>query len=115
MYKTTESDVSPHTTPTKTPTASGERQPPTTPKEEMSPAPPRSWQLLRTKLREHPFDPDAWNTLVESGGDMEQIRDTYESLLKVYPNTVCPLPLLFPFPTAVIQMSLVSVRLRSLI
>jgi cleavage stimulation factor subunit 3 len=95
-----------------------QRQPsPTTPttKEEKSPAmpaPPRSeWQMLRDKLREHVFDSDGWNRLVElaeNDGDMEQIKETYESLLEVYPNTVCPLPRLFTFSIGMKQVSLFS-------
>jgi cleavage stimulation factor subunit 3 len=53
---------------------------------------PSEWHVLREKLREHPHDPDAWNKLVdlaEARGDIEQIKQTYEALLEVYPNTVC--------------------------
>ena|SRR6267154_3791752 len=50
------------------------------------------WHVLREKLREHPHDPEGWNRLVdlaEARGDIEQIKQTYEALLEVYPNTVC--------------------------
>jgi hypothetical protein len=54
---------------------------------------PRSeWQILRDQLRENPHDPEGWNKLVEiaeNNLDPEQIKDTYESLLEIYPNTVC--------------------------
>lgn len=53
---------------------------------------PSEWHVLREKLREHPHDPEGWNKLVdlaEARGDIEQIKQTYEALLEVYPNTVC--------------------------
>jgi len=53
---------------------------------------PSEWHVLREKLREHPHDPEGWNKLVdlaEVRGDIEQIKQTYEALLEVYPNTVC--------------------------
>ncbi|KAH7881852.1 hypothetical protein F5I97DRAFT_1818069 [Phlebopus sp. FC_14] len=52
--------------------------------------PPSEWHALREKLREHPQDPEGWNKLVdlaENGGDLEQIKQTYEALLETYPNT----------------------------
>jgi hypothetical protein len=61
-----------------------------------TPPPPRSeWQILRDKLRENPYDPEGWNKLVElaeNSGELEEIKETYESLLEVYPNTVCHSP-----------------------
>ncbi|KAG2111422.1 hypothetical protein BD769DRAFT_1630282 [Suillus cothurnatus] len=48
------------------------------------------WHVLREKLREQPHDPDGWNKLVdlaEARGEIEQIKQTYEALLEVYPNT----------------------------
>jgi cleavage stimulation factor subunit 3 len=53
---------------------------------------PSEWHVLREKLREHPHDPEGWNKLVdlaEARSDIEQIKQTYEALLEVYPNTVC--------------------------
>jgi cleavage stimulation factor subunit 3 len=53
---------------------------------------PSEWHVLREKLREQPHDPDGWNKLVdlaEARGEIEQIKQTYEALLEVYPNTVC--------------------------
>ncbi|KAH7916661.1 hypothetical protein BJ138DRAFT_1074533 [Hygrophoropsis aurantiaca] len=52
--------------------------------------PPSEWHMLRSKLREAPYDPDGWNRLVdiaETAGDIEQIKETYEALLETYPNT----------------------------
>ncbi|KAG0697093.1 hypothetical protein DFH29DRAFT_165718 [Suillus ampliporus] len=51
---------------------------------------PSEWQVLREKLREQPHDPEGWNKLVdlaEARGEIEQIKQTYEALLEVYPNT----------------------------
>jgi cleavage stimulation factor subunit 3 len=57
------------------------------------PTVPRSeWETIRDQLREKPHDPSAWNKLVllaESSGDIEKIKESYEELLEVYPNTVC--------------------------
>ncbi|KAI0030401.1 Suf-domain-containing protein [Vararia minispora EC-137] len=57
-----------------------------------SPVQPQSeWDILRAQLKERPHDPDGWNQLVrfaEPSGDLEKIKDTYEGLLAVYPNTV---------------------------
>ncbi len=49
------------------------------------------WDALRTSLRESPHDTEGWNKLVrlaEDSGDLENIKEAYESLLKMYPNTV---------------------------
>ena len=58
-----------------------------------APTVPRSeWETIRDQLREKPYDPNAWNKLVqlaESSGDIEKIKESYEELLEVYPNTVC--------------------------
>ena len=54
--------------------------------------PPSEWNILHTSLSEKPYDPDGWRRLVEiaeTGGDVEQIKVTYEALLSIYPNTVC--------------------------
>jgi hypothetical protein len=68
------------------------------PKEEPQPAtavapgePVSEWDALRTSLRESPHDTEGWNKLVrlaEDSGDLEKIKEGYESLLKMYPNTV---------------------------
>jgi hypothetical protein len=67
-------------------------------KEEPQPAtvvapgePVSEWDALRTSLRESPHDTEGWNKLVrlaEDSGDLEKIKEAYESLLKMYPNTV---------------------------
>jgi len=68
------------------------------PKEEPQPTttaiqgePVSEWDALRASLRENPHDTEGWNKLVriaEDSGDLEKIKDAYESLLKMYPNTV---------------------------
>ncbi len=68
------------------------------PKEESQPAiavdpgePVSEWDALRTSLRETPHDTEGWNKLVrlaEDSGDLEKIKEAYECLLKMYPNTV---------------------------
>jgi hypothetical protein len=68
------------------------------PKEESQPAtavvpgePVSEWDALRTSLRESPHDTEGWNKLVrlaEDSGDLEKIKEAYECLLKMYPNTV---------------------------
>jgi hypothetical protein len=53
--------------------------------------PPSEWSILQTSLSEKRHDPDGWRRLVEiaeTGGDVEQIKATYEALLATYPNTV---------------------------
>ncbi|KAI9512750.1 hypothetical protein F5148DRAFT_1161352 [Russula earlei] len=67
------------------------------PQEEPQPSPAAfpeesvsEWDALRTSLRENPHDTEGWNKLVrlaEDSGDLEKIKDAYESLLKMYPNT----------------------------
>jgi len=55
--------------------------------------PPSEWSILHTSLSEKPHDPDGWRRLVEvaeTAGDVEQIKATYDALLAIYPNTVCP-------------------------
>ncbi|TFY78801.1 hypothetical protein EWM64_g5207 [Hericium alpestre] len=52
--------------------------------------PPSEWDVQRAQLREKPKDPEGWNRLVdlaESSGDLEKIKETYEALLEIYPNT----------------------------
>ena len=68
------------------------------PKEESQPTtavvpgePVSEWDALRTSLRESPHDTEGWNKLVrlaEDSGDLEEIKEAYECLLKMYPNTV---------------------------
>ncbi len=68
------------------------------PKEDPQPAtsvvpgePVTEWDALGTSLRETPHDTEGWNKLVrlaEDSGDLEKIKEGYESLLKMYPNTV---------------------------
>lgn len=53
--------------------------------------PPSEWDLLRAQLREKPHNPEGWNRLValaEESGDIEKVKDSYEALLEMYPNTV---------------------------
>jgi cleavage stimulation factor subunit 3 len=50
------------------------------------------WRTLGNILRAHPQDPEKWDKLVElaeSSGNIDVIKETYEGLLKTYPNTVC--------------------------
>jgi hypothetical protein len=61
---------------------------------EQNDAPQSEWDSLRAQLRESPLNPDGWLKLVElaeDSGDLEKIKETYESLLQTYPNTVCNL------------------------
>lgn len=67
------------------------------PKEEDVPQLPQlsEWETLRNRLRDSPHDPEGWTRLVElaeNSGEIKEIKETYESLLKTYPNTVCQLP-----------------------
>jgi len=97
--------VTPPTPQTASFTPKPEPQPqpvPVIPKEEPQPQPqpivtavqeePSSeWDALRTSLRENTHDIEGWNKLVqmaEDSGDLEKIKGAYESLLKMYPNTV---------------------------
>ena len=53
--------------------------------------PSSEWDAIRTSLRENTHDIEGWNKLVlmaEDSSDLEKIKDAYESLLKMYPNTV---------------------------
>jgi len=68
-----------------------------TPKEEETHQQPHlsEWESLRNRLRDNPYDPEGWCKLVElaeNSGEIEEIKETYESLLEIYPNTVCQLP-----------------------
>ncbi|KAH9978134.1 hypothetical protein BGW80DRAFT_1285995 [Lactifluus volemus] len=70
---------------------------PVLPKEEPQPATPSvteesvsEWDTLRASLRDNPHDTEGWNKLVrlaEDSADLEKIKEAYESLLKMYPNT----------------------------
>ncbi|KAI0301886.1 hypothetical protein B0F90DRAFT_1716130 [Multifurca ochricompacta] len=70
---------------------------PVPPKEDPQPVattipeePVSEWDTLRTSLRENPHDTEGWNKVVrlaEDSGDLERIKEAYESLLKMYPNT----------------------------
>jgi hypothetical protein len=54
-------------------------------------APATPFEGLQNHLREHPYDIVAWQDLVniaEDSGDLKLINTAYDSLLKVYPNTV---------------------------
>ncbi|GAW03677.1 cfia complex component [Lentinula edodes] len=47
-------------------------------------------EKLHLRLRQDPHDTEAWQRLiaeVEESGNLENIRDTYDALLKQYPNT----------------------------
>ena len=64
---------------------------PTTTTTTIQEEPVSEWEALRASLRENPHDTEGWNKLVrmaEDSGDLEKIKDAYESLLKMYPNTV---------------------------
>ena len=52
---------------------------------------PTELDALTAQRHKKPHDPDKWRkrvALAESSGDTEQIRTTYDALLKQYPNTV---------------------------
>lgn len=52
---------------------------------------PSEWDLLRAQLREKSHDPEGWNklaALAEESGDIEKVKESYEALLEMYPNTV---------------------------
>ncbi|KAJ7165605.1 Suf-domain-containing protein [Mycena crocata] len=52
--------------------------------------PPSDYDALMTRLQESPHDPESWKRLVdiaEHSGDIARIRQTYDALLKQYPNT----------------------------
>lgn len=49
------------------------------------------WDLQRARLQEAPYDTNLWNLLIEKAeesGDLEKIKQAYESLLEKYPNAV---------------------------
>ncbi|KAJ7735126.1 Suf-domain-containing protein, partial [Mycena maculata] len=52
--------------------------------------PPSDYDALLARLQESPHDPESWKRLVdlvETSGDLPRIRQTYNALLKQYPNT----------------------------
>lgn len=54
--------------------------------------PPTEYEALTAQLAEKPHNPDGWRRLVElaeNSGEVEKIRQTFDALLKQYPNTVC--------------------------
>ncbi|KAI0269339.1 hypothetical protein BC834DRAFT_624205 [Gloeopeniophorella convolvens] len=75
----------PEPQPTPTPPKEEPPQPVAAPEEPVS-----EWDALLKSLRENPHDIEGWNKLVrlaEDSGDLEKIKEAYESLLKMYPNT----------------------------
>lgn len=59
--------------------------------EQMTVDPPSEWELLHTQLAEKAHDPEGWNNFInmaEGSGDLDKIKEAYEALLKMYPNTV---------------------------
>lgn len=57
-----------------------------------SPVEQSEWDQLRAQLAAKPHDPTGWTRLVElaeNSGDVEKIKQAYDFLLEVYPNTVC--------------------------
>jgi len=56
-------------------------------------APSTPFEALQSRLHDHPHDTVAWQDLInvaEDSGDLKLISTAYDSLLKVYPNTVSP-------------------------
>ncbi|TFK64019.1 Suf-domain-containing protein [Pluteus cervinus] len=52
--------------------------------------PPTEYEALTAQLKEKPHNPEGWKRLVElaeSSGDLQKVRETYDALLKQYPNT----------------------------
>jgi hypothetical protein len=59
--------------------------------EQQAIAPTTPFEGLQSRLRDHPYDTIAWQDLIniaEDSGDLKLITTAYDSLLKVYPNTV---------------------------
>ena len=93
-------ELQPQPQPQPQPQSQPQSQPPPVsvlPKEESQPLtavpgePVSEWDALRSSLRESPHDTEGWNKLVrlaEDSGDLEKIKEAYECLLKMYPNTV---------------------------
>ncbi|OSD01936.1 Suf-domain-containing protein [Trametes coccinea BRFM310] len=79
----------PQYSPTPTPTQ-GNGEESAAMKQDHTPPPQSEWDRLRAQLRERPVDADGWLSLVdlaEESGDIEKIKQTYEGMLEVYPNT----------------------------
>lgn len=58
------------------------------------PPPADQFSALQGHLHDHPYDTAAWQDFVniaEDSGDPAKISTAYDSLLKVYPNTVSSL------------------------
>lgn len=59
--------------------------------EDQVPAPATPFEGLQNHLQDHPYDITAWQDLIniaEDSGDFKLIHMAYDSLLKLYPNTV---------------------------
>jgi len=55
------------------------------------PAPASPFEALEIRLKDNPYDSNAWQDLInlaEDSGDFVRITNAYEALLKVYPNLV---------------------------
>jgi hypothetical protein len=55
------------------------------------PAPASPFEALEIRLKDNPYDSNAWQDLInlaEDSGDFARITNAYEALLKVYPNLV---------------------------
>lgn len=55
------------------------------------PAPASPFEALEIRLKDNPYDSNAWQDLInlaEDSGDFSWITNAYEALLKVYPNLV---------------------------
>ena len=55
------------------------------------PAPASPFEALEIRLKDNPYDRNAWQDLVnmaEDSSDFARITNAYEALLKVYPNLV---------------------------
>ena len=67
-------------------------QPPNGANDSSEPQQPQSeFHILLAFLLSSPVDPEGWNKLIrlaEDSSDITQIKKAYDSLLKVYPNTV---------------------------
>ena len=62
------------------------------------PAPASPFEALEIRLKDDPYDSNVWQELInlaEDSGDFARITNAYEALLKVYPNLVSLVVLLF--------------------
>ena len=58
----------------------------------LPPAPVSEYDVLNNQLKENPRNPEGWRRLidwVENSGDTEKLRAAFDTLLQIYPNTVC--------------------------